>query len=132
MREIDFAITINLTLSLEGESATVSVKHVDLKPAMITLPIKVSAEHLESIEKKKTYHQIIAEVAKEFISKTGKEVFTAANLYHLARDKYPYVKRNTFNNRVMAAAPEHPSYKHLSGTRDFLSFLGEGKYSLKQ
>lgn len=132
MREIDFAITINLTLSLEGDSATVSVKHVDLKPAMITLPIKVSAGQLVPIKERKTYHQIIAEVAKEFVSNTGEKVFTAAKLHRLAKDKYPYIKRSTFNNRVMAAAPDHPSYKHLSGTKDFLNFLGEGKYSLKK
>ena len=129
--EIDCAITINLKLTLEEDSAKVTIKEVDLRPAMIKLPIQEVVGQIEPIKEKKTYHQIIVEVAQEFVSQTGNEVFTAADLFKIAKQKYPYVKRDVFYNRMMAAAPEHSSYVHLSGRKDLLNFLGQGKYSLK-
>jgi hypothetical protein len=128
LKDIDFAITVNMTLSLDGGTASVSVKNVDLKPAMISLPMR---DIRTQADEQKTYHQIVFEVAQKTVVETGKDVFTAADLYNRARQKYPHIKRSTFNNRVMAAAPKHPSYKHLSGKKDFLEFLGEGKYKLK-
>jgi hypothetical protein len=129
MKEVDFAVTINLTLRLNGDKVGISVRNVDLKPAMISLPIEPVAAQ---VEERKTYHDIILEQAKEIVNETGKDLFTAAMLYNRARQKYPHIRRNTFNNRVMAAAPDHPSYKHLTGTKAFLKFLGEGKYKLKK
>jgi len=128
VQQVDFAITINMTLNLEGGTATVSVKNVDLKPAMMNLPIESVTP---ATQKKKTYHDIILERAQEVV-RDGQEIFTAADLYNRARVKYPHIKRNVFNNRVMAAAPKHGSYGQLSGTKDFLEFLGNGKYRLKQ
>lgn len=129
--EIDFAITINLKLTFEEDSAKVTINEVDLRPAMVKLPIQEIVGQIEPIKEKKTYHQIIVEVAQEFVSQTGNEVFTAADLLKIAKQKYPYVKRNVFYNRMMAAAPEHSSYVHLSGRKALLNFLGQGKYSLK-
>jgi hypothetical protein len=129
--EIDFAITINLKLAFAEDSAKVTIKGVDLRPAMLKLPLQEVAGHIEPIKERKTYHEIIVEVAQEFISQTGNEVFTAADLLKIAKPKYPYIKRDVFYNRMMAAAPEHSSYVHLSGRKDLLNFLGKGKYSLK-
>ena len=129
--EIDCAITINLKLTLEEDSAKVTINEVDLRPAIVKLPIQEILGQIEQIKEKKTYHQIILEVAQEFVSQTGNEVFTAADLFKIAKQKYPYVKRDVFYNRMMAAAPEHSSYVHLSGRKALLNFLGQGKYSLK-
>jgi hypothetical protein len=129
--EIDFAITINLKLAFTEDSAKITIKEVDLRPAMIKLPIQEVVGHIEPIKERKTYHQIIVEVAEEFVSQTGNEVFTAADLLKIAKQKYPHVKRNVFYTRMMAAAPEHSSYVHLSGRKALLNFLGQGKYSLK-
>jgi hypothetical protein len=129
--EIDCAITINLKLTVEEDSAKVTIKEVDLRPAMIKLPIQEIVGQIEPIKERKTYHQIIVEVAQEFVSQTGNKVFTAADLFKIARQKYPYIKRDVFYNRMMAAAPEHTSYVHLSGRKALLNFLGQGKYSLK-
>lgn len=131
MKDVDFAITINMTLSMGKDMATVTVKNVDLKPAMITLPMLVSGDQAGAVEKQKTYHEIILEVAREVVNETGNKIFSAADLYHKAKKKYPHVKRATFNNRVMAAAPEHGSWGSLSGKKDFLKFRGQGKYELK-
>ena len=129
--EIDCAITLNLKLTVEEDSAKVTIKEVDLRPAMIKLPIPEVVGQIEPIKEKKTYHQIIVEVAQEFVSQTGNKVFTAADLFKIAKQKYPYIKRDVFYNRMMAAAPEHTSYAHLSGRKALLNFLGQGKYSLK-
>lgn len=129
--EIDCAITINLKLTLEKDSAKVTIKEVDLRPAMVKLPIQEVVGQIEPIKERKTYHQIIVEVAQEFVSQTGNKVFTAADLFKIAKQKYPHIKRDVFYNRMMAAAPEHTSYVHLSGRKAFLNFLGQGKYSLK-
>jgi hypothetical protein len=107
--DIDFAITINLKLALEEGSAKVTIKQLDLRPAMVKLPIQEVVGQIEPIKEKKTYHQIILEVAQEFVSQTGIEVFTAADLLKIAKQKYPYVKREVFYNRMMAAAPVHSS-----------------------
>ena len=129
--DIDFAITINLKLALEEDSAKVTIKQLDLRPAMVKLPIQGLVGQIEPIKERKTYHQIIVEVAQEFVSQTANEVFTAADLLKIAKQKYPYVKREVFYNRMIAAAPEHSSYSHLSGRKALLNFLGKGKYSLK-
>ena len=129
--EIDCAITINLKLTLEKDSAKVTIKEVDLRPAMVKLPIQEVVGQIEPIKERKKYHQIIVEVAQEFVSQTGNKVFTAADLFRIAKQKYPHIKRDVFYNRMMAAAPEHTSYVHLSGRKAFLNFLGQGKYSLK-
>ena len=129
--DIDFAITINLKLALGEDSAKVTIKEVDLRPAMVKLPTQEVGGQIGPIKEKKTYHQIIVEVAREFVGQTGNEVFTAADLFKIAKQKYPYVKRDVFYNRMMAAAPEHSSYVHLSGRKALLNFLGQGKYSLK-
>ena len=129
--DIDFAITINLKLALEEDSVKVTIKEVDLRPAMVKLPIQEVVGQIEPIKERKKYHQIIVEVAQEFVSQTGNKVFTAADLFKIAKQKYPHIKRDVFYNRMMAAAPEHTSYVHLSGRKAFLNFLGQGKYSLK-
>ena len=129
--EIDCAITINLKLTLEKDSAKVTIKEVDLRPAMVKLPIQEVVGQIEPIKERKKYHQIIVEVAQEFVSQTGNKVFTGADLFKIAKQKYPHIKRDVFYNRMMAAAPEHTSYVHLSGRKAFLNFLGQGKYSLK-
>ena len=115
--DIDFAITINLKLALENDSAKITIKQLDLRPAMVKLPIQAVVGQIEPTKERKTYHQIILEVAQEFVGQTGNEVFTAADLFKIAKQKYPYNKRAVFYNRMMAAAPEHSSYVHLSGRR---------------
>jgi len=63
--EIDCAITINLKLTLEEDSAKVTIKEVDLRPAMVKLPIQEVVGQIEPIKERKTYHQIIVEVAND-------------------------------------------------------------------
>lgn len=127
MKEVDFAVTINMRLSLGGDRVAVSVRNVDLNPAMISLSVEGVTPKLNE---KKTYHDIIREMAQELVD-AGKKAFSAADLYNRAKGRYPYVKRHVFSNRVMAAAPEHGSWESLSGKKDFLKYLGNGKYEMK-
>jgi hypothetical protein len=131
MNSLDFAITVNLSMGIEKGQIALSIKKVDLNPAMLGIPTQSLSEELEQIITKKTYHEIISEAAKQFINETGKDQFSAADLYNRAKLIHPWIKRSTFNNRVMAAALNHPSNKHLTGTKDFFEYLGDGKYRLK-
>ena len=38
MKELDFSITINLSLTLKEDKASINIKNVDLKPAVFSLP----------------------------------------------------------------------------------------------
>ena len=134
MKDINFAITINLSLTLEEDKANISIKNVDLKPAIISLPIRLSAqEQPTTVEiKKKTIHNIVLETARKWISDTGLNEFAAADLLHLARETYPDLKRNTFSAQVIAAAPNHTSWEHYPNRKDYLIYLGNGKYKLDE
>ena len=43
---------------------------------------------------------------------------------------YPDLRKNSFMSRVIACAPNHNSYKHHLSTRDYLSYLAPGTYTL--
>jgi hypothetical protein len=75
----------------------------------------------------------VLEAAKIFINKLVKGEFTAADLYHMAREKHPYldIRRNAWNSHVMSSAPNHPSFRHYTSHRDYFRYLGEGKYALE-
>ena len=133
MNTIEFSILVNLSLKLEGEMANVSIKDVELKPALISLPIKQKIEDTipKGWERGRTLHDIILETVKDYISETGNETFSAADLYHFSKKKYPNLKRNSFNAHVIAAAPNHTSWQHYSTKKRYLYYLGNGKYKLK-
>ena len=131
MRTVDFAITINVSLVLGRDKANLSIKNVDLRPAVISIPLS-NQETLITQErpKKKTIHEIVLETARNHVNKTGRRKFTAANLFKLVRETYPSMKRGTFSAHVIAAAPEHPSWKHYANRKGYLVYLGKGTYRL--
>ena len=134
MSTIDFAITINMSLNLKEEQASISIKNVELKPAILSLPIRLSIEDqpvMAGQAEKKTIHDIVLETAKKYVSGKRVNEFGAADLFHLALETYPDLKRNSFGANVIAAAPDHSSWKHYANTKDYLTYLGKGRYKLK-
>lgn len=75
---------------------------------------------------------IILKTAQDFVVSGGKDArFSAADLYHLGLDKYPYLKRNSWTSHVIASAPNHPSQRHYGVRKDYFVYEGKGTYKLK-
>ena len=135
MQELNFSITINLSLSLKGDKASINIKNVDLIPAVISLPVSLNSRDRISppkTQKKKTIHDIILQTAKKCVVDTGQNKFTGAKLYHLSLLDHPGLKRNTFSAQVIAAAPNHSSHRHYPNRKDYFTYLGKGYYKLNK
>jgi hypothetical protein len=134
MKELNFSITINLSLTLEEDKARINIKNVDLIPAVVSLPYHLNSRDRNNLPKneKKTVHDIILRTAKKHVIDTGQNKFTGAKLFNLSLLDHPGLKRNTFAAQVIAAAPNHPSHRHYSNRKDYFTYLGKGKYKLNQ
>ena len=135
MQELNFSITITLSLALKEDKASINIKNVDLIPAVVSLPAGLDLPDNVSVpntQKKKTIHDIILQTAKKCVIDTGLNEFTGAKLYHLARLHHPGLKRNTFAAQVIAAAPDHSSHRHYPNRKDYFTYLGKGHYKLSQ
>ncbi len=135
MQKLNFSININLSLTLKEDKASIHINDVDLVPAVVSLPVRVSSRDKSAAAKrpkKKTIHEIILQTAKKCVIDTGQNKFTGAKLYHLARLGNPGLKRNTFAAQVIAAAPDHPSHRHYPNQKDYFIYLGKGYYKLNQ
>ena len=135
MQELDFSITINLSLTLKEDKASINIKNVDLIPAVVSWPARINSRDILSLpkaQKKKTIHEIILQTAKKCVVDTGQNKFTGAKLFHLARLNHPALKRNTFAAQVIAAAPNHSSHRHYPNRKDYFTYLGKGYYKLNQ
>ena len=131
MSSIDFAVTINVCLDVGKGGVNVSFKSVELKPAIVSLPLSMQeAPGTGKHGPKKTIHEIVLETARKYVSETGKRKFRAADLFKSVRQDYPSMKRATFSAHVIAAAPEHPSWKHYANRKAYLYYLGNGTYRL--
>ena len=135
MQELNFSITLNLSLTLKEDKANLSIRNVDLIPAVVSLPVEEKLRNSVSkpkAQRKKTIHDIILQTAKKCVIDAGQNKFTGARLYHLARLQHPGLKRNTFAAQVIAAAPNHSSHRHYPNRKDFFTYLGKGNYKLNQ
>src|SRR5210317_453312 len=134
MKELNFSIAINLSLTLEEDKARVNIKNVDLIPAVVSLPKRLNSWNRTASSKtaKKTVHDIILQTAKKYVIDTGQNKFTGAKLFNLSLVQHPGLKRNTFAAQVIAAAPNHPSQRHYPNRKDYFNYLGKGYYTLNQ
>jgi hypothetical protein len=134
MQELNFSITINLSLNLEKDKARINIKDVDLTPAVVSIPFRFDSRERKTLPKKakRTIHDIILQTAKKLVIDTGHNKFTGAKLFHLARLINPALKRNTFAAQVIAAAPNHPSHRHYPNRKDYFHYLGNGCYKLNE
>ena len=134
MKEINFSISINLSLTFREDKACINIKNVDLIPAVVSLPYHLNSRDRTALSKteKKTVHDIILQTAKKYVIDTGQNKFTGAKLFNLSLLDHPGLKRNTFAAQVIAAAPNHPSHRHYPNQKDYFSYLGKGNYKLNQ
>ncbi len=132
MKELNFSISINLSLTLKEDKARINIKNVDLIPAVVSLPHHLISRDRKASSKteKKTVHDIILQTAKKYVIDTGQNEFTGAKLFNLSLLDHPRLKRNTFAAQVIAAAPNHPSHRHYPNRKDYFTYLGKGNYKL--
>jgi hypothetical protein len=71
------------------------------------------------------------EAASEVVRKKGVNRFSPPELYQEALLKYPQLRRNSFMSRVIACTPNHSSFKHHASTRDYLYYMTQGVYTLR-
>jgi len=134
MQELNFSITINLSLTLKEDKASINIKNVDLIPAVVSLPYRLESQDRKASFKagKKTIHDIILYTAQKYVVDTGQNRFTGAKLYHLSLLNHSRLKRNTFAAQVISVAPNHPSHRHYPNRKDYFDYLGKGYYKLNQ
>ena len=134
MKELNFSVNLNLSLTIEGDKAGISIKNVELVPAVVSLPVGVISKTgmVYSRAEKKTVHDIILQTARKYVIDSGRNKFTGAMLFNLALLDHPKLKRNTFAAQVIAAAPNHSSHRHYPNRKDYFTYLGKGYYELNQ
>jgi hypothetical protein len=134
MTVLDFSITINLSLTLKEDKASINIKNVDLIPAVVSWPVRLTSRYRKTLPrtKKKTIHDIILQTAKKYVLDSGQNKFTGAKLFNLSLIQHPGLKRNTFAAQVISAAPNHPSQRHYPNRKDYFNYLGKGYYKLNQ
>ena len=129
MREMSFSIPVSGIISIDGDTVTITVNKAD---TIVTLGHEVRLGGRVSLEPGKTTFDVILEVARELVKRKGFNRFSAPELYAVALEEYPQLKRNSFMSRVVASTPNHASHKHHASRRDFFSHIGQGLYWLNE
>ncbi len=127
MREVPFSIPVTGVVRIDGDVVTITVNRAD---TTVLLGPEVRLGGRISLEPGKTMFDIILGTAREVVRQKGFNRFSAPELYSVALEKYPQLKRNSFVSRVIACTPDHPSYKHHKSRRDYFSRIGMGLYWL--
>ncbi len=126
MREIAFSIPLSGTIRIEDGSIQITVNRAE---TMVDLAAAIQAGRRLSFGPGRTMFDVLLEVAREVGESQGS--FTAADLYHRALELHPDLKRGSWSARVIASAPDHPSYSNYGARRDYLTYTGRGRYRLK-
>jgi len=126
MQEIPFSIPVSGVVRIDEGSITITINRaettINFEP-----PKK---EKRISLEKGRTLFDIVLETAQELVRRTKENRFSAVQLYGVAMERYPTLKRNSWTSHVIASAPNHTSHKHYGSRRDYFRYLGDGAYSL--
>lgn len=133
-KSLKFVLMINAALEVKGDKAQVVVQKIKVKPTTVSLPIDAAPGKKGKRTMKKLgkpIHDIILESAKAISKKTDEGIFSTAELFNAAVKKYPELNKKSFNTMVISAAPEHTSWKYNKNGKDFLVYLGKGKYRLR-
>ena len=128
MQEIPFSIPVSGVIQIEGNAVTIVVNraatHVQLETGSET-PGRMA------FEPGTTMFDILLESAREFLRRKTYNRFTGPELYAIAREKYPDLKKRSFMSRLTAATPNHPSYKYHLSQRDYFSRIAPGIFTLE-
>jgi hypothetical protein len=129
MEEVAFSIPVTGTIRIQGNSVVIKISE-----SAITMKLDMTdlVGGKLKLERGKTLFDIVLETAKSWVVESGTSQFTAAQLYHMALDKYPSLnlKRNSWGAHVIASAPDHPSYGNYTSKRNYFTFMGRGLYRL--
>ncbi len=128
MKEIPFSIPVSGVVRIDEDSVVIIVNKTETTISLS--PVPPSGKRLFE-EQGKTMFNVILEVSREVVRTKGANRFSPAELYQEALLKYPQLRRNSFMTRVIACTPNHNSYKHHVSTRDYLSYLAPGVYTLR-
>ncbi|MCK4822023.1 hypothetical protein KA005_40040, partial [bacterium] len=129
MKEVPFSIPVSGVVRIDGDAVTIIVNRAETS---VLLGPEVRLGGRIALESGKTMFDIILETAREIIQRKGFNRFSAPDLYSVALEKYPQLKRNSFVSRVVACTPNHASYKHYASRRDYFSQIGTGLYWLNK
>jgi len=123
--------TINDIFHVEGNTLTLKVGDYILSLKLEGPEARPSGRL--QLEGGKTLFDLVLEAARVLVDNFGQEEFSAAELYHIARDRHPDldIRRNSWNSHVMSSASNHPSYRHYTSHRSYFRYLGRGKYILE-
>ena len=127
MREVPFSIPVAGVIRIDGNEVTITVNRAD---TIVSLGPEVRLGVRISLEPGKTMFDIILDTAQEIVKRKGFNRFAPPELYSVALEKYPELKRNSFMSRIIACTPNHSSYKHYKSSRDYFSYIGPGLYKL--
>jgi hypothetical protein len=129
MKELPFSIPVSGIIRMDGDLVTIIVNRAETN---ISLETGAPPGKRLSLEAGKTMYDVILEAAREVVRRKGFNRFSAPELYSMALEKYPELKRASFMSRVIACTPDHPSYKHHKSRRDYFSHIGVGLYRLNE
>ena len=127
MQEVSFSIPVSGTIRIDEGTITITVNRAETSVSFV--PVEKEAGRL-SLGKDRTLYDVMLETAIEVAKDSVTEQFSAAELYHNAREKYPSLKRGTWNAHMIASAPNHPSHRHHGSHRDYFRYAGDGQYRL--
>lgn len=126
MQEIPFSVPIMGVIRIREGSITITINRAE---TIISFEPPQKQERI-SLEKGRTVFDIVLETAQEVVRRTKKNRFSAAQLYGVALERYPELKRNSWVSHVVASAPNHTSHQHFGTKRDYFRYFGNGSYSL--
>ncbi len=127
MKEIPFSIPVSGVIRIDEDSVVIIVNRTETSISLSPVP---SSGKRFFRERGKTMFDLVLEAAREVVRRKGVNRFSPPELYEEALKGYPDLRKNSFMSRVIACAPNHNSYKHHLSTRDYLSYLGPGVYTL--
>jgi hypothetical protein len=129
MQEIPFSISLRGLVRVGTDKIIISL---DSAKTTINLEPSSKTDARSFLGRGQNLFDIILSTARELVTSEGTDArFSAADLYHMAFKKYPYLKRNSWTSHVIASASNHTSQKNYGVKRDFFVYEGNGTYKLK-
>jgi hypothetical protein len=127
MQEIPFSLPVSGVIKVDEDSIIITINGAE---TILNFQPPKKQERI-SLGKGRTVFDIVLETALQEIRRTKENRFSAAQLYGVALERYPELKRNSWVGHVIASAPNHSSHQHFGAKRDYFRYLGNGTYSLK-
>jgi hypothetical protein len=128
MTEMPFTISLRGVVKVEAGKITISIGSTQ---TTINLEPSSKTDARSFMEKGQNLFDIMLKAARDLVASEGSDTrFSAADLFHLALEKYPLIKRNSWTSHVIASSSNHPSQKHYGVKKDFFYYEGNGTYKL--